>query len=411
MTKFIHAADLHLDSPFSGLKGLPDYVWQSIRQSTFHALRSLTDAAIQAEVDFVLLAGDIYDLEDRSIKAQAVFREEMERLEEAEIPVYIIHGNHDFLAEEEMHLEMPKNVTVFNSDVETIHLTTKRGERVAVSGFSYDQRWVTERKILQYPHRDPSVDWHIGMLHGYAEGNHSEHAHYAPFSIQELQSKEYDYWALGHIHKRQQVSERPLAYYPGCLQGRNKKESDPKGFLMVELTKTEQTVQFEPVAPIEWVTEEISIENGRTIEDVYSAIKEIVDQQKEKDTSSFLTLTLIDDGGVPENVRRKIQNGELAEAFQSSRENASFVWVNELNLKQQTANKIPALEALFPEEWAQVLEEVQQDGVFRDVTSDFFQQARQASLLEVRNEFYRESILAQALEHLYAVMGVDEDED
>lgn len=411
LVTFLHAADLHLDSPFSGLKGLPEYIWRSIRQSTFHALHALVDAAIQKEVDFVLLAGDIYDLEDRSIKAQAVFREEMERLNQADVPVFMIHGNHDFIAEEELHLEMPDNVIIFGPDIDTVRLKTKRGERIALSGFSYDQRWVSERKIQDYPHRQSTVDWHIGLLHGFSEGNHSEHAHYAPFSLPELQSKEYDYWALGHIHKYQKVSDHPLAYYPGCLQGRNKKETGSKGFLSVTLTSTEQSVEFEPVAPIEWISKEIELEKDQSLDQIYTFVKEEVNKQTHKEKNIFLSLTLLGGDDLPASVKKKIQNGELLEAFQPSMENFPFVWLNELSIKQETEDKIPALEALFPEEWAQAMEEIQQDGIFREVTEDFFQQAKQATLLENRNEVYRKAVVEQALEHLYAIMGVEEEDE
>ena len=97
MVKFIHAADLHLDSPFIGLKSLPEFIWNAIYLSTFSALTKIVDSAITNQVDFICLVGDIYDTDERSVKAQAYLRNEMERLNSMNIPVYLLHGNHDYI--------------------------------------------------------------------------------------------------------------------------------------------------------------------------------------------------------------------------------------------------------------------------------------------------------------------------
>lgn len=153
MVKFIHAADLHLDSPFIGLKSLPEFIWNAIYLSTFSALTKIVDSAITNQVDFICLVGDIYDTDERSVKAQAYLRNEMERLNSMNIPVYLLHGNHDYIENTGLHLDMPQNVFLFNETVETKWLTTKEGEQIAITGFSYDKRWVLERKIVDYPEK------------------------------------------------------------------------------------------------------------------------------------------------------------------------------------------------------------------------------------------------------------------
>ena len=115
---FIHAADLHLDSPMVGLKHLPANILSRVRESTFVALQKLTMAAIDQQVDFVILAGDLFDGEDRSLRAQSRFRAEMLKLFEKDIPVYVIHGNHDHLNGSWVHLDMPANVFIFTSKTE-----------------------------------------------------------------------------------------------------------------------------------------------------------------------------------------------------------------------------------------------------------------------------------------------------
>src|SRR5881392_943479 len=147
---FIHAADLHLDSPMVGLKHLPEPIFKRIKESTFVALKKLTQSALEKKVDFVILAGDLFDGEDRSLRAQSRLRTEMLRLEANGIPVYVVHGNHDHLGGTWVNLDMPANVHVFPSDVEVKTLTTKSGTTVNFYGFSYLQRHVYDRKIDHY---------------------------------------------------------------------------------------------------------------------------------------------------------------------------------------------------------------------------------------------------------------------
>lgn len=151
MVKYIHAADIHLDSPFKGLKNIPEALFNKIKASTFNAFEKLVDTALFHQVDFVLLSGDIYDLEDRSIRAQVFLREEIERLNQAGISVFIIHGNHDYLTNDELHLSLPNNVTVFDSNVETIQFETQCHETISISGFSYDRNWIEEKKNKRLP--------------------------------------------------------------------------------------------------------------------------------------------------------------------------------------------------------------------------------------------------------------------
>src|SRR5699024_1255275 len=168
MIRFIHAADLHLDTPFSGLEQTSKKLAEKLREAPFESFAKIVDIAVEKEVDFVLLSGDLYNTKRVNIKAQSLFIEQLNRLEKVGIPVYLIRGNHDYLTEEAktLALPFPENVHTFKSAVETHIFETKNNERVAISGFSYDKQWVLERKIKEYPRRRQDVDLHIGMLHG-----------------------------------------------------------------------------------------------------------------------------------------------------------------------------------------------------------------------------------------------------
>ncbi|MBM6613412.1 metallophosphoesterase [Desemzia sp. RIT804] len=414
MVQFIHAADLHLDSPFKGIKGLPVFIWEAIYQSTFQALTHLVDLAIEKQVDFICLAGDIYDGEDRSVKAQAYLKKEMVRLKEVNIPVYLIHGNHDFKEQDGLQLDMPDNVHIFQEVVETAYYETAKQERIALTGFSYNKRWINERKIADYPARSSTADYHIGLLHGYQEGNSSEHDKYAPFSLPELRSKHYDYWALGHIHKRQVLSEHPLMVYSGNTQGRNRTESGTKGCYLVTLENKTEKIDFFPLAPIQWKTVELSLKGKKSLQEVYQVLNETMSVHQNEEHSTLLAIELTDTGDLLEGVMRKIRQGDLLEGLQQVSKTIPFVFVVQLSIQSKKELNLPSLIQLFPDEWQQTLEELQEGTAFKETTQSFFEQQRLNGVLLARDEKYRKRIVQMAEQEIRQQLGhegsvIDED--
>ncbi|MFC5974349.1 metallophosphoesterase family protein [Carnobacterium antarcticum] len=406
VVQFIHGADLHLDSPFIGLKSMPTFIWEAIYHSTFQALTRLVDVAIEKEVDFVCLVGDIYDNDDRSVKAQAYLRNEMERLNQQEIPVYLLHGNHDYIENQGLHLEMPENVTIFKEHPETHWLTTKRNEKVAITGFSYTKRWVNERKISDYPIRFAEADYQIGLLHGFSEGLESEHGNYAPFSLGELKSKQYDYWALGHIHKRQRLAINPPVIYSGNTQGRSSKENGPKGCEWVTLTDTKEQIVFCPTATIQWEKLVVSVKNKKTLEDVYRLIQEAIAEKKNEAYNIFLSILLEDTDELLDGVRKKVEQGELLEALQQIAKTKTFVWVYQVGMNAEAQGTAQYMQ-LFPEEWQKAMAEIKQEAVFNELTNVFFDHAGVADLLDTRDEMYRQQILENAKQQVQLLLGIE----
>ncbi|MDO0874985.1 metallophosphoesterase family protein [Carnobacterium divergens] len=396
MVQFIHGADLHLDSPFIGLKTLPDFLWEKIYQSTFTALTNLVNHAIDKKVDFVMLAGDIYDSDDRSVKAQAFLKTEMERLNQAEIPVFICHGNHDYIENSGLHLKMPENVELFSETVETKWLTTKNGERIAVSSFSYNSRWMTKRMITEYPKKHETADFHIGMLHGFSEGLETSHGHYAPFTINELKSKGYDYWALGHIHTRQVLEIQPPILYAGNTQGRSSKETGIKGCELVTLTLGDSSIETLETQDIQWETLEISLAKRSTLDDVYRKIKETIEIKEGSQKNYLLTIELVDTKDLLPNVLKKIIQGELLEALQQISATEPFIWVNQLKI-QKRATEDTTEKMFIMEEWLHGIEELSKENQFNQSTNSLFDFALIEDLLESRDEDYRSRIMKQSL--------------
>lgn len=266
--KFIHAADLHLDSPFLGLQQLPKVLRQEIQKAPYEATERMVTDAISSQVDFVLLAGDLFDRETQSVSAQLFLNAQLTRLIQAGIKVVLSFGNHDYLSQDR-YIGLPEEVYHFGADVDTVTFQLD-DQRVAISGFSYDQRWLIDDQIPNFPARG-SEDFHIGLLHGAQKQGSLNH--YAPFTIGELQLKHYDYWALGHIHKPQQLSETPPIIYPGTIQGRHKLESGEHGYERVTTDDAGRLVtQFVPASSVVWQTVSLKVDESTTDQSLMTSV-------------------------------------------------------------------------------------------------------------------------------------------
>lgn len=229
MFRFIHAADIHLDSPLVGLSRYEGAPVAQLRAATRSAFTRLVDFAIGEAVDFMVIAGDLYDGDWRDYNTGLYFAKEMGRLHDAGIPVFVLHGNHDAKSEITKQLKLPPNVHVFSDrqprTFELEHLN------VALHGQSFRTPETTENLAAAYP--APVPGWtNIGVLHTALEG-HAAHASYAPCAIAELVARGYDYWALGHVHEHAVRHERPWIVYPGNLQGRHARETGERGAVLV----------------------------------------------------------------------------------------------------------------------------------------------------------------------------------
>jgi exonuclease SbcD len=229
--RFIHAADIHLDSPLNGLAAYPDAPAEQLRSATRDAFTVLVDRAIVEAVDFIVIAGDLYDGSWRDYNTGIFFCKEMGRLKRAGIPVYVLFGNHDAESEMTKKLELPDNVHTFGaSKPQTLKVD---GLAVVLHGQSFKQRDITTNLVTGYP--APVVGhFNIGVLHTALEG-YASHASYAPCTIDELHSKGYQYWALGHVHEFEQWPGASTVVFPGNLQGRNVRELGRRGAVLVSV--------------------------------------------------------------------------------------------------------------------------------------------------------------------------------
>jgi hypothetical protein len=238
--KFLHAADVHLDSPLRGLERYDGAPVGEIRGATRRAFENLVDLALAEEVAFLLLAGDLYDGDWKDYNTGLFFAAQMRRLEEAGIPVFVIAGNHDAASQITKVLRPPGNVKVFSTrKPETVVLEELE---VALHGQGFASAAVSDDLAAGYPSAVPHLV-NVGLLHTSLDGRPG-HAPYAPCTVDGLRSRGYQYWALGHVHQREVVSREPWIVFPGVLQGRHVRETGAKGATLV-------TVRDREVAAVE----------------------------------------------------------------------------------------------------------------------------------------------------------------
>lgn len=228
--KFVHAADLHIDSPLVGLERYEGAPVEQIRQATRRAVGNLVNLCLQEGAGALVLAGDLFDGEWRDYSTGLFFVAQMQRLRQAGVTVVIAKGNHDAQSQISQRLLLPDNVREFGAERAETFAFPELG--IAFHGQSYAHRAEHRDLAAGYPEPVPGVV-NVGVLHTCATGRPG-HEPYAPCKLETLLSKGYEYWALGHVHEREVLATSPWVVFPGNLQGRHVKETGPKGASLVE---------------------------------------------------------------------------------------------------------------------------------------------------------------------------------
>jgi len=273
--RFIHAADIHLDSPLHGLSRYEGMPLDEVRGATRAAFDALIRYAIDEAVDFLVLAGDLFDGDWKDMGTGLYFARAMGMLDAAGIPVFLLAGNHDAASVLTRSVPWPGNVRRFDTRRAQTHRLEALG--VAVHGHSFANAAVTDNIALGYP---AAVEHHfnIGVLHTSLTG-HPPHERYAPCSVEDLRAHGYDYWALGHVHEHEIVCAEPPIVFPGNLQGRSIRETGAKGAVLVEV----QDRSVIAITPIEldvlrWARAEVDCGGAADVEVVHGRIREALVQ-------------------------------------------------------------------------------------------------------------------------------------
>lgn len=265
MFKFIHAADVHLDSPLRGLSKYESAPTESLRNACRKAFENLVDLAIEEKVAFVLLAGDLYDGEWKDYSTGIFLSRQMGRLGKNGISVFAVAGNHDAANRMTKALDNPANMKIFSSrKVETEKLE-KCG--VAIHGRSFGAQHVDKNLAAEFGAAEKGM-FNIGLLHTSLDGREG-HAPYAPCTLDDLRSKGYQYWALGHVHKQEFVSEEPHVIFPGCIQGRHIRETGAKGCVLVTVEDgSVSEIEKCPLDVLRWVSSLVDLTNASDMTEV-----------------------------------------------------------------------------------------------------------------------------------------------
>jgi len=269
---FIHCADLHLDSPFECIQSVAPNTASVLRDATFRSFENVIDLAIQKRVDFLIVAGDVYDGADQSLYAKLRFYQALRRATESGVQCFVAHGNHDPW---EAEREIPDGVYRFGSEEVEWGIAKREDEELAyVYGISYPSREVNENLATRFS-REDDAQFGIGVLHcnvGGAPG----HDNYAPCILDDLIACGMDYWALGHIHTRNVLREsEPCVIYSGNTQGRSVRELGERGCYLVDVDKTGHVeTEFVATDVVRWFEEEVSITDLETPEILMDTLQE-----------------------------------------------------------------------------------------------------------------------------------------
>ncbi|MEO8874247.1 MAG: DNA repair exonuclease [Polyangiaceae bacterium] len=255
--RFVHAADLHIDSPLRGLERYEGAPVELVREATRAAVRNLVDLCIAEDVAFLVLAGDLFDGDWKDFHTPLFLVSELARLKAKNISAFVVLGNHDLQSELVPHIRWPDNVTVFQSgQADTCIL---QQHQTAIHGRSYAASAVSENLAASFP-EPVAGHFNLGLLHTNAAGasGANQHASYAPCTVDELRAKGYDYWALGHVHTHEVLSASPHIVYSGNTQGRHARETGAKGVVLVDVEDGRVTkTRFLPVDVMRWAKLEI----------------------------------------------------------------------------------------------------------------------------------------------------------
>ena len=327
MFRFLHAADIHLDSPLKGLEAYPDAPIDQIRSATRRAFDSLVDLAIEEEVAFVLLAGDLFDGDWKDYNTGIYFMNRMGRLKEAGIDVFVVSGNHDAASQISRTLHLPENVRLLShKKPETMILDHLN---VAIHGRSFPSRSVSEDLTRDYPQGERGL-FNIGLLHTALTGRPG-HEPYAPCTLDGLKSKGYQYWALGHVHQREEVHREPWILFPGNIQGRHIRETGPKGCTLVTVDEGQvKGVEHRDTDVLRWVICRVDLSGCETNEECLESVRQAFEGEIGGSGGRPVAVRLVLEGATPLHGKLHERSLHWMEEFRAMAASLTEVWLEKV---------------------------------------------------------------------------------
>ncbi len=346
--RFVHAADLHVDSPLRGLERYEGAPVELAREATRTAVKNLVDLTLAEKADFLLIAGDLFDGDWKDFHTPLFLVNQLARLKERSVRAFIVLGNHDLQSELVPHVRWPENVTVFPSTQAGTCILQELG--VAVHGRSYASAAITDDLAATYPPPIAGV-FNVGMLHTNAAGasGGADHGTYAPCTVEELKARGYDYWALGHVHGHQVLSTTPHVVYPGNLQGRNVRETGTKGAVVVDVEGGKVTrLALAPCDVMRWARLEVAAEPDDLSFDLARKIARAIAVEAKNADGRVLAARIIVTGAcVAHGELARVENGArfVADVRAATRDASEAAWVEKIVLKMSPLVDVASLRA------------------------------------------------------------------
>jgi DNA repair exonuclease SbcCD nuclease subunit len=327
---FIHAADLHLGSPFVGLRTEDSKLADLMTSASRDALDGLVTQAIELKVGFFVIAGDVYDGDWKDTTIGLFFHRQMSRLERAGIPVFLVRGNHDAESVITKAVRPPKAVRTFDHDkVQSLELPDLK---VVLHGQSFSTRAVTTNLAAAYPAARPGW-FNIGVLHTSCD-NRPGHDNYAPCSLEELVQRGYQYWALGHVHAFEVLNEHPHIVYAGNLQGRNARECGDKGAVLVEVEDNEvSSLKRLPVSRVCWASLTIDLSDIKTEDEAFESYRQAISNEVTRSHQLPLICRVSIVGATPMHRHLHEDRGRLRDELKAAADQCrEDIWLEDVRL-------------------------------------------------------------------------------
>ncbi len=337
--RFVHAADLHLDATFGGVDAAQGKVADALARSTLEAFDRVVQLCIDREADFLVIAGDLHNSANHSLRAEFAFQRAMRRLADAGIGAFVVQGNHDPADGWSAGLELPESVVVFPADKVERHEVLRDDELIcAVYGWSFPTRHVTKNLSRGFSRGDGDP-LAVAVLHTNV-GQREGWDNYAPCTVEDLRAAGMDYWALGHIHEAGRISEEPPAVYSGSTQGLNPTEQGPRGCFVVTLDSDGAVEEFFETASIRWRVLEIETSDLTSLDELRGALEEAcADTRKDSgDRSTVVKITLVGRSSIHEDLTRAGLVEELLEDLrQEQLDIEPWIWLDVLRNRTRPA--------------------------------------------------------------------------
>ena len=372
--RFLHAADLHLGSPFLGLGQKDEDVAARFAKASRSAFEDLVTKALEEGVSFVVIAGDVFDGEWKDASIALFLNRQLARLSNRSIPTFLLRGNHDAESLITKSLTWPENVFEFS----TRRPETRRIKdlRVALHGRGFPHREVVENYAVDYP--EPVPGWfNIGVLH--TACGRAGHENYAPCTVADLTTRGYDYWALGHVHAFEIVSRDPWIVYPGNLQGRSVRECGERGAVIVEVADG-VVAQVRRVVTdyARWAEVVVDAAPHSDVAGLLRAVEAEVRAHAGAADGRLLAVRIVLTGATPLHARLIADRDRLRdEAEAAAQRCADDIWLERLRIDTSEPQRPPRDAALAEIDLAAALEKCEADVAVRARVSELVRMVRE----------------------------------